>query len=536
MVDYSGAVMPDFIVTDPHGQKFRVTAPEGTTQDQALAHFKANRPQSPNADLVDNPDYSESTSGGPAQASGGGGIISATDVASGIGRGLVGDVVGLGRLIPGVRNWSQLNPGGAAYDYAEAPNPTWGRTIGNVIGAGAPAVIADVLSGGTLTPELGAALAPRLAAMGLGRFAAPAARVAANALPAAAISGIQPTAGAPDYSQNIEQAVAGGLTGGALGEVFRPNAAVRALAGKVRLPFGSYGPVGRAWESAARRVPGLSRLVSNARRLAHEDAQGQYRSAAMAPLERIGRKPQISTLRGHAGLREQSNEAFSHYAAIDQDLAKELNKPKAKQDPQIINRLRFQRTQAKAAVNNVQELMAAADPTTGEIFPSALAASKRSKGLAAAARQLQEAGVPGSAVDLQGMGFGRPGYIPWWIRRHPYAGVGAAIGAPAWLGEAAELFAHTGGHPAALAGLGALASPAALYNSAAMRAMGQLARRPEMLAYLARLLAAQQGQGLGQASEDVPAEDQSDGDGQGPVRPAGQVPAAAGQDDGSDDQ
>jgi hypothetical protein len=525
--------MPNFIVTDPMGKKFRITAPEGTTQDQALAHFKANRPQQ-GGHLVDNPDYgksSDSDSGGEAAA--GGGIISATDVASGIGRGLVGDVVGLGRLIPGVRNWSQLNPGGTAYDYAEAPNPTWGRTIGNFIGAGLPAVAAEAFTGGAATPAVEASLAPRLAAMGLGRFAAPTARVAANALPAAAISGIQPTEGAPDYSQNIKQAVAGGLTGGALGEVFRPNAAVRALAGKVRLPFGSYGPVGRAWERAARNVPGLGRLVSNARRLAHEDAQGQYRTAAMAPLERIGRNPQISTLRGHAGLQEQSNEAFSHYADIEQQLFREEAKPKAKQDQQVINRLRFQRSQARAAVNNVGELRSAADPTTGEIFPGALAQSRRSKGMAAMARQLQEAGVPGSADDLSYRQF-QLGRVPWWLYRHPYAGAGYAIGLGE-LGHIGQGLAHIAGGPATAA-LGALAaSPAALYNSASMRAMGQLARRPEMLAYLARLLAAQEGQGISGASDQIPMEE-GDGDGQGPVQPAGQVPAANSQGNGSADQ
>ena len=32
--------MPDFDITSPEGQKFRVTAPEGATQDQFVKIFK----------------------------------------------------------------------------------------------------------------------------------------------------------------------------------------------------------------------------------------------------------------------------------------------------------------------------------------------------------------------------------------------------------------------------------------------------------------------------------------------------------------
>jgi hypothetical protein len=39
--------MPDFIVTSPDGKKFRVSAPEGATADDALAHVMANLPKDP---------------------------------------------------------------------------------------------------------------------------------------------------------------------------------------------------------------------------------------------------------------------------------------------------------------------------------------------------------------------------------------------------------------------------------------------------------------------------------------------------------
>ena len=43
--------MPDFEVTSPEGQKFKVTAPEGATQDQILAYAKANIPKAAPAKL-----------------------------------------------------------------------------------------------------------------------------------------------------------------------------------------------------------------------------------------------------------------------------------------------------------------------------------------------------------------------------------------------------------------------------------------------------------------------------------------------------
>lgn len=41
--------MPDFLVTNPEGQKFKITAPEGATQDQALAYAQAKFSAAPKA-------------------------------------------------------------------------------------------------------------------------------------------------------------------------------------------------------------------------------------------------------------------------------------------------------------------------------------------------------------------------------------------------------------------------------------------------------------------------------------------------------
>src|SRR3990167_1710755 len=35
--------MPAFIITSPDGRKFKITAPEGTTQEEALAHFQSQK-------------------------------------------------------------------------------------------------------------------------------------------------------------------------------------------------------------------------------------------------------------------------------------------------------------------------------------------------------------------------------------------------------------------------------------------------------------------------------------------------------------
>lgn len=419
--------------------------------------------------------------------------------ASGFARGVVGDVVGLGRLIPGVNRLPTLNPGGAAYEYAEAPDVDpntgrrdWGRTIGNVIGAGAPMVAADVLSGGALTPELGAGLAGR---------------IASNAIPGAIAGAIQPTTGragtADAYKQTAVQAAGGGLLGAVAGEAVAPaQAAVNAARRGIRLGYGSAGPFGRFWENQMSRLPGFNRMVRSMRAATHGDAQQGYREAAIDPLRRIpGVQPGVSNVPGHAGLNELSNEAFRHYARFDQELERELRKSPRRQNQQLINQLRFRRGLAQAAVNNVKELQGAAN-ADGQIFPEALLQQSGDGPMGRFARQMIDAGVPANEAALTPQTIRGHRFIPWWwIRHHPVGtAVAATVGAPEITHGAIALESTLGGH--VTAGLAALGiSPSLLYAPGGRQVLQQLIKRPEIVRYLAQLGAAQAGQAAGAGNQ-----------------------------------
>jgi hypothetical protein len=111
-----GAVMPDYEITSPSGQKFVVTAPEGATQEQVMAYaqqqFASQPPPPPGKRFADNVRaINKPQTWGQAAKNVAQGVAEA---ATGITGGFAGDVAGLGTLAADVATFGQfdLDPAG----------------------------------------------------------------------------------------------------------------------------------------------------------------------------------------------------------------------------------------------------------------------------------------------------------------------------------------------------------------------------------------------------------------------------------------
>lgn len=289
--------MPDFIITSPDGQKFKVSAPEGATADDALAYVKAQHqaapppPQSPPPAPYD-PENDTAV-----------GMGALVDLAKGlslpgIGQGFK-DIRNAGSQMIG-RGLSAIAPAGSSVEkwaqdqtkivedrnrkneaeYQAGRSDTGidtGRLVGNVLG----------------TLPFGVGMAARSLPL----------RIAGNAAQGAAVSAVsQPVLNPEDdgntfWKQKGEQAALGGagavaampLTA-ALSRAASPNASVnpnvQALLdeGVTLTPGQMGGGVLKRLEDAVTSVPLLGDMVRNAQRGGAEDLNRAAINRVLAPL------------------------------------------------------------------------------------------------------------------------------------------------------------------------------------------------------------------------------------------------------------
>lgn len=164
--------MPEFIVTDPAGKEFVITAPDGATQEQALEYAKSQFGSTPGGAAVGNPNVQRGGEQARRTTSGGGEAIAKIGGAgaAGFGLGLVAPelltgAAGLAMSIPGGQTLAPflLSAGNAirgqrlASGIAGAVSGVAGESAGQgVEAAGGPWWAAEGarLLGGGLTPEV----------------------------------------------------------------------------------------------------------------------------------------------------------------------------------------------------------------------------------------------------------------------------------------------------------------------------------------------------------------------------------------------
>lgn len=186
--------MASFDITAPNGQKYRINAPEGATQDQALQYFRSQHPEMDSGGSGDG--------GGEKQQQNTGGSFreGAEDFLHGLNTGIAGDIVGAGQLARHVLpNWmtdpiANSQVGQRLSQAAQPPaNQSWTNWGGSMVGAGLPF----------------------LAVPGLGSTWGPAARVMTRSTLPAAVQPVNPND--PDYwSTKALQTGVGTVAGEAL--------------------------------------------------------------------------------------------------------------------------------------------------------------------------------------------------------------------------------------------------------------------------------------------------------------------------------
>lgn len=203
--------MPTFEVSSPDGRKFRVEAPDGATQEDAIAYIQAQQAPAKPSDPTDGMSWYDKFAAGVGKA--------VTDT----GRGAL---QGLQTLVSAPKGAELIKQ--ADIDEAkrlDAPLMNTGAgTLGNVTGN-----LAMLVGPGAALSAAGKALqAPRAAALAQGLLAPK--TIAGGAAGGAALSGIQPVAS--DESRLLNMTIGGGV-GGAVTGAF--NGVARLLGPKAAL-------------------------------------------------------------------------------------------------------------------------------------------------------------------------------------------------------------------------------------------------------------------------------------------------------------
>lgn len=203
-------------------------------------------------------------------------------LATGVVRGLAGDVYGAGQIAGAVLPKSITDPvatsraGQAVKRFATTPSTSSGEKIGRAVGAALPFV---------LQPELGA-----------------------GAIGDAAIMGALGGAVQPTRSGSLASHAGGAATGGIVGSLGGALAgtpaqqAIRALG--VRIPPGRIIPLlGREWERIASHLPVINRLISHGRQVSLDDFQRVLYRDVLQPIGGAGMPAEV----GSAGLDQLYN-------------------------------------------------------------------------------------------------------------------------------------------------------------------------------------------------------------------------------------